>query len=367
MLISFYKIKKLILFLRQEGFSEGRILKAIGLVLTLNLLFGTLFYLVESGAQPELTLTDSIWWAVVTMTTVGYGDFAATTVPGRFIISYLCMFIGIGLIGYIIGFIAEGIIHMVARTRRGLMKILEEDHLIICNYPGENKVLEVIREIKATPVYEKFPIVLVSEDLEELPESLKDQKIMFVHGSPTDEEILFKANIKKAAGVIILADHLNPSISDERSFAVATIIDLIEKEHQLDLKSVVEIENRKNLKLMNRTDVEGMITNDGITSRMLVQEFLYPGIYDIIQQLLSNLKGSQFFILPTRLVGKRVVDIQMEIIKHPTDIQVIGLIKKGEKILNPSKSLFIEEGDQLILLAEKITDFESIENALLSP
>jgi K+/H+ antiporter YhaU regulatory subunit KhtT len=55
----------------------------------------------------------------------------------------------------------------------------------------------------------------------------------------------------------------------------------------------------------------------------------------------------------------------MEIIKHPTDIQVIGIIKAGEKILNPSKSLLIESGDQLILLAEKITDFEEIENALL--
>jgi voltage-gated potassium channel len=365
MLLSFRKIKKLLLFLRQEGYSEGRILKAVALVLSLNVLFGVLFYLVEHPVQPELTLADSIWWAVVTMTTVGYGDFSAITLPGRFIISYLCMFLGIGLIGYIIGFIAESILSTIARTRRGLMKILDEDHLIICNYPGENKLLEVIKEVRATPIYGKYPVVLVTEDLEELPDSLKKQKVQYVRGCPSDEEILFKANILKAVGVIILADQLNSGISDERSFAVGTIIDLIKKEHNLNFKTVVEIENRKNLKLMNRTDIEGMITNDGITSRMLVQEFMYPGIYDIIQQLLSNLEGSQFFILPTRLVGKKVVDIQMEIIKHPTDIQVIGIIKAGEKILNPSKSLLIESGDQLILLAEKITDFEEIENALL--
>jgi voltage-gated potassium channel len=68
----------------------------------LNFVFGFLFYFVEKTAQPELTVLDAMWWAMVTMTTVGYGDFYARTMPGRFLVSYPCMLVGIGMIGYLV-------------------------------------------------------------------------------------------------------------------------------------------------------------------------------------------------------------------------------------------------------------------------
>ncbi len=359
------KVKKLYLYLRQHSLIEKKTLKAVILVLFLNLLFGALFFMAENNAQPNLTLTDSIWWAVVTMTTVGYGDVAAVTPIGRFIISYLCMFLGIGIIGYLIGFLAERVLENIAKTKRGLMKIIDEDHLIICNFPGENKIIEVVIELRETPQYKESPIVLITDELEVLPEKLKELKIHFVKGIPTDEEILFKANILGCQGVIVLADQTNSQTSDERSFTIGIIIELIEKKHQKSIKTVVEVVNRNNLRLIQRSDVDGMTSNDGITSRMLVQEFLYPGIYDIFQQLLSNFKGSQFYIFSTKLIGRKVIDIQTEILKHPANIQVIGVIKGQKKILNPARNVTINQGDRLILLAEKAEDFNGVEESLL--
>ena len=69
------------------------------LVLLMNILFGTLFYLVEQDVQSGLTLADGLWWAMVTMTTVGYGDYYAQTAAGRFLVSYPAMLAGIGLVG----------------------------------------------------------------------------------------------------------------------------------------------------------------------------------------------------------------------------------------------------------------------------
>jgi len=339
---------------------------ALFLVIFLNFLFGGLFFLAEHNAQPKLTLADSVWWAIVTMTTVGYGDIAAVTPIGRFVISYLCMFLGIGIIGYMIGSFAEHILQNISKKRRGLMKIRDNNHLIICTYPGENKIIEVVRELRAAPQYKTCGIVLITDDLDELPESLKELKIDFVKGIPTDEDVLFNANVLFCEGVLILADQANSQTSDERSFAIGMIIELLEKKHQKPIKTIVEVVSRKNLKLIQRSDVDGMISNDGITSRMLVQEFLYPGIHDIFQQLLSNFKGSQFYIFPTQLIGKKVIDIQKEILNHPANIQVIGIIKGQEKIMNPSKSLQIEKGDRLILLAENLEDFNKIEESLLT-
>jgi voltage-gated potassium channel Kch len=61
--------------------------KIIFIAAALNLIFGVLFYWAEQDLNPDLTIIDSIWWAMVTMTTVGYGDFYAQSIIGRFLIS----------------------------------------------------------------------------------------------------------------------------------------------------------------------------------------------------------------------------------------------------------------------------------------
>ena len=77
----------------------------------LNVVLGVLFYVAERGVQEGLTLVDSIWWAMVTMTTVGYGDFYAKTFIGRFLISYPCMLLGIGVFGYLVGIVANSLLN----------------------------------------------------------------------------------------------------------------------------------------------------------------------------------------------------------------------------------------------------------------
>ncbi|MBC2727193.1 ion transporter [Desulfosporosinus sp.] len=63
-------------------------------------------YVLEKDTNPSInSFFDSIWWTVVTVTTVGYGDIYPVTTGGRFIASIL-MIVGIGLIGSITGSMA---------------------------------------------------------------------------------------------------------------------------------------------------------------------------------------------------------------------------------------------------------------------
>lgn len=55
-------------------------------------------YYVERGAGGVSTFGDALWWAVVTATTVGYGDLSPVTPAGR-MIAVALMFVGIGVIG----------------------------------------------------------------------------------------------------------------------------------------------------------------------------------------------------------------------------------------------------------------------------
>lgn len=63
------------------------------------LLGATGVFVFEAGVNQNIqTFGDAVWWAIVTATTVGYGDVSPTTAEGR-IIAVLLMLVGIGVIG----------------------------------------------------------------------------------------------------------------------------------------------------------------------------------------------------------------------------------------------------------------------------
>jgi voltage-gated potassium channel len=72
------------------------------------LIFGSIAILqVEQDPNSNIkTAEDSIWWAFVTITTVGYGDKYPVTTEGRIIAAFL-MVAGVGLFGTFTGFIAS--------------------------------------------------------------------------------------------------------------------------------------------------------------------------------------------------------------------------------------------------------------------
>ncbi|MCP4714335.1 MAG: hypothetical protein GY868_04385 [Deltaproteobacteria bacterium] len=352
-------------WLTEREIVQVKIAKALFVAVILNLLFGAGFYVVEHQAQPELTLPDAVWWAMVTMTTVGYGDYAAQTPAGRFLISYPCMVLGIGVIGYLIGAVAESVLERMSKKRRGLMQIRANDHFIICNCPAIPKVQLLVKELRAKPEYRDRMFVVVSEAFGELPEDFENEGIKFVKGDPMREEVLARANIVECAGVFILAENPKDAASDEKTFAVGTIVEMLKRERGLAFKVVVELASKENLKMMRRSNVDGIVTPDGITDCLMAQEFASPGVHDIVHQLISNTVGSQLYILDTRLAGRRVSDIQVAVINHPANMQVIGIGRQGRQILNPPKEMLIEQDDKLIMLAESAADYHAVEEAIM--
>lgn len=332
----------------------------------LNLIFGTLYYFAERNVNDGLTWLDSIWWAMVTMTTVGYGDYSAQTLLGRFIISYPCMLLGIGIIGYLVGTVAESMLDSVSKKKRGLMQIKIKEHIIICNYPHLEKIVRLIGELRRSFHYKNCPIVLVADSIEEMPEELKKLEVQFVQGDPVREDILVRANITEAKGVFILANDSGNPKSDEKTFAIGTIIEMIEREIHRPIRTVVEMVSKDNMKMMQRSRVDGIVSSDGIMDGLLVQEFLNPGVHDIVHQILTNSEGSQFFILETKLFGKQISELQIAMLQHKTNLQLIGLSRQGKNILSPREDMVIQENDRLIILAENRKDFLAVENDLLN-
>ncbi len=97
-----------------------------GAVLTLVIFLGTTMYLVEGDASGFTSIPQSMYWAIVTITTVGYGDIAPVTVPGR-IIASIAMLLGYAIIAVPTGIVSVEI-SKVSRKNDRQKTSLEDDH-----------------------------------------------------------------------------------------------------------------------------------------------------------------------------------------------------------------------------------------------
>jgi len=77
--------------------SSQKILVFLYTVITLSIVFGSLLYVVEGSASGFTSIPKSVYWAIVTLTTVGYGDIAPQTPLGQ-IIAAAIMIMGYGII-----------------------------------------------------------------------------------------------------------------------------------------------------------------------------------------------------------------------------------------------------------------------------
>lgn len=123
-LLRIFRIFKLAAFLSEANLlraalvaSRRKIFVFLGTVLLLVLVLGSLIYLVEGEAAGFVSIPRSMYWAIVTLTTVGYGDLAPQSGLGRFVASIVM------LLGYSILAVPTGIFTgelLAAARRRGI-------------------------------------------------------------------------------------------------------------------------------------------------------------------------------------------------------------------------------------------------------
>jgi voltage-gated potassium channel len=95
--------------------SRNKIIVFVGTVLTIVSIMGALMYVIEGPAHGFASVPHGMYWAVVTMTTVGFGDITPKTGLGRFVASVL-MLIGYGLLAVPTGIFSAELIAL-ARER----------------------------------------------------------------------------------------------------------------------------------------------------------------------------------------------------------------------------------------------------------
>jgi voltage-gated potassium channel len=148
-ILRIFRIFKLTHFLSEMSFlttalksSAKKISIFMLAVLTLVVILGSLMYLIEDEKTGFTSIPESIYWAIVTITTVGYGDITPATTAGKFLASIIMM-LGYGIIAVPTGILTTEMA-LAARARKhghevcpGCGREGHEENAIHCKFCGE--------------------------------------------------------------------------------------------------------------------------------------------------------------------------------------------------------------------------------------
>lgn len=122
-ILRLFRVMKLVSFMNEASFLMNALYRArrkIGIflfsVLVVMLIFGSVMYVVEGPEHGFTSIPRSIYWAIVTVTTVGYGDIAPATPIGQ-AIAALAMLTGYAIIAVPTGIVTAEISHAMVKRR----------------------------------------------------------------------------------------------------------------------------------------------------------------------------------------------------------------------------------------------------------
>jgi voltage-gated potassium channel len=116
-LTAYTKATKLVTNVFKSRFNE--LMLAFIITIFLIVIASCLVYFVEHPAQPDVfvSIPDTMWWAVVTLTTVGYGDMVPITVMGK-ILTVMILLAGVALLALPAGIITSGFLEEMRKNRK---------------------------------------------------------------------------------------------------------------------------------------------------------------------------------------------------------------------------------------------------------
>jgi voltage-gated potassium channel len=309
------------------------------------LIYGTTGFLYfELSENPDLSWSDGLWYTVVTMTTVGYGDFFPKTAGGRFLVGWPIMVFGIGLLGYALSVIAAALITSKSKEIKGMSSFVLKNHLIIFNFAGLAKVEHILDELFLDPAFAKStPVVLVDEYLDELPPELQKRNLLFVRGNPVRDQTLSRAAIDHARHAIILCRDPGDPSSDNLNVTIALAI---EGRNRKTI-TVVECVDQTSEELLRKVGCDRIVCTSRFGANFVSQELLNPGVQEVINDMLSARDGQQiYFTEVTREVSFA------ELVKFCRNNQhlALGISSPAGIRLNVPETTLVRKGDSLITI-----------------
>ncbi|MCV6606821.1 MAG: NAD-binding protein [Campylobacterales bacterium] len=316
---------------------------------------GTAIYIYETDTNPKISdMFDAIYWSLVTISTVGYGDITAVTTEGR-VITMVLIITGIGVISFATSIIVSAFSEKIEELKAN--KVLTEvarmdDFIVICGY---GRVGEVIaKQLKNDD--ENF--IVIEKDPLKVEEAKKDG-IIAITGSGTDTDLLVSIGGEKKVSKLVCA-----AGNDAENIFITLTARSISK----DILIIARTDNIKSKKKFILAGANHVLSPFEIVGLMASETIGQPVAFEAINGMLTG--DDEILIEPVKihhhsvLNNKTLEEINIKQYKlllfgvlriyeeHQEGFQFLDIDKK-RFYFNPKKHFKLKADDIIIVLGHK--------------
>lgn len=297
----------------------------------------------------DWTLMDCLYMAVITLSTVGFGE----TLPGMNEVplarswTVVLILLGSGTLLYfastLTALIVEGDLRGAIRRRRmGTLLSQLTNHVIVCGVgsTGQHVVAELVRSRSAIVVIDTHV-----ERIERVVADHPDADILYVHGDATEDHVLEEAGIERAAGLIA-------ALQDDRDNLFVTITARALSD---TIRLVSKAAESENVMKLERAGADAVVSPAVIGAVRMASEMVRPSVMQFLDQMVTNPAQTRRIeeVLVTAdspLAGNRLQEAGL---RETSDALVIAIrYVDGHHEYNPRGDTELRAGMVLIVLVK---------------
>lgn len=304
----------------------------------------------------ECSFIDSIYMTVITLSTVGYREVIDISAnPAARIFASAFIILCLGTIAFVVTSITRFIVEGELKSLLGRKKMEKEisklkDHYIVCG--SDETAQTIIRELVLT----RKDFIVIEPLKEKIDKLSSSESGLFVHGDPTEDNVLISAGIERAKGILLSLP------TDEANLFITITARSLNPKIRIITKGI----DVKSHSKMIKAGADAVVSPTFIGGMRMVSEMIRPAVVTFLDMMLREReKVLRFEEIPVKegspLVGKTIEDSK---IGEKTGALLVALRRGGseEYHFNPPKETEIQEKDILILIAspESVKELERI-------
>lgn len=340
-----------------RAFEENGLLYGIAFTVfgSLAVLGGVSITLVEAEQNPDIqTLADGVWWALVTLTTVGFGDITPITPLGR-VVGGVLMIAGMISLALFAGIVGNTLMASVLTLRQEQFRMRAHvNHIVVCGFePGMRLLLDAL---SAEFNLNDTRVVVFGPGQRPLD---LNPDFLHVQGDPTKESELAKVRIEHAQAVVICGARSRlPQEADATTLLTIFTIRRTLKASPLatpranPLYVVAEVLDSENVEHALSAGADEVIESNRIGFSLVAHALRYPGTASLMSEL-AQPSGHSVYVgpVPASLEGPLTWETTSSGLRDKFGVLPIGLRSNGKDCLAPSKDQAVSQDDRVIYLA----------------